>query len=592
MAIDLCYKGAVLNTHFIHFGELYCHLENQPPKDDFLHHRINGVYKAISKEEFLLTVRYLALSFHKKGWKNKQIAIAVSPSPYWLILDYALMLSGAVSVPLFTNISSKNLHYQILDASIQTVFIENKAQENIIHRAGDDVETVYLEEHSGYHSFAEFVQEGKKINKEEPSIFRTLIYQIHPENVVTIVYTSGTSGLPKGVELTHTNLISQIHGTHKNYHFDKEKDIAFSFLPLAHIFERMVMHFYLSRELRIYFADDVKNVGVLLKEINPTVMTVVPRLLEKVFFKMKLKAMDGNFIKQTLVRLAFYRATTKDPMKKLSLIDKVLDALVYKKLRLALGTRMGMMISGGAALSDILYRFYLNIGVPLYQGYGLTESSPVICSNTPKYNKVGTCGKSFPGVEVKISAEGELLARGQNIMKGYHNNKSATDEVIDKNGWLHTGDLASIGEERYISITGRKGELFKTSTGEFVSSVAIEQALVSNGWFEFALIVGNNKPYVVALLFVEHEFLGRFAKEMQSTPLKALQSEKFHLMTEAYIKKLNQKLNHWEKIRKYKVISDVLNIENGHLTPSMKLAKKQVIEQYSNEIYEMYKDHV
>ena len=581
-----------MNTHFTHFGELYRHLENQPAKDDFLHHRINGGYKAISKEEFLMTVRYLALAFHKKGWKDKQIGIAVSPSPYWLMLDYALMLCGAVSVPLFINISSKNLHYQILDAYIHTVFIKNQAQEKIIHNAGKNVEMVYLEEHFGYHSFDEFVLEGKKIDEEESSVFGSLIYQINPEDVVTIVYTSGTSGLPKGVELTHRNLISQIHGTHKNYHFDKEKDIAFSFLPLAHIFERMVIHFYLSRELSIYFADDVKNVGVLLKEVNPTVMTIVPLLLEKVFFKMKLKAMEGNFIKQTLVRLAFYRATTKDPMTKILWIDRVLDSLVYKKLRLALGTRMGMMISGGAALTELLYRFYLNIGVPLYQGYGLTESSPVICSNTPKHNKVGTCGKRFPGVEVKISEEGELLARGLNIKKGYHHNKSETDEVIDRDGWLHTGDLASIDEEGYISITGRKGELFKTSTGEFVSSVYIEQALVSNGWFEFALIIGNNKPYVVALLFVEHEFLGRFAKEMHSTPLKALESDKFRLVTEAYIKKVNQQLNHWEKIRKFKVISDVLSIENGHLTPSMKLAKTHVIEQYSNEIEKMYKDHV
>lgn len=242
-----------MNKHFTHFGELYLHLQNQPPKDDFLHRRINDGYKSISKEEFLMTVRYLSLAFHKKGWKDKQIGIAVSHSPYWLMLDYALMLSGAVSVPLFTNISSKNLHYQILDAAIQTVFIENKVQENIIHSAGGDVETVYLEECSGYHSFGEFVEEGK-------------------------------------------------------------------------------------------------NVGVLLNEVNPTVMTVVPRLLEKVFFKMKLKAMEGNFIKQTLVRLAFYRATTKDPMTKFSLLDKVLDTLVYKKLRLALGTRMGMLISGGAAL--------------------------------------------------------------------------------------------------------------------------------------------------------------------------------------------------------------------------------------------------
>jgi long-chain acyl-CoA synthetase len=353
----------------------------------------------------------------------------------------------------------------------------------------------------------------------------------------------------------------------------------------------MVMHFYLSRELTVYFADDVKNVGTLLKEVNPTVMTVVPRLLEKVYFKMKTKAMEGNFIKKAIVSLAFYRATTKNPYARVTLIDKFLDKMLYAKLRLAFGSRMRMMISGGAALSDMLYRFYLNIGAMVYQGYGLTESSPVIASNTPKNNKIGTCGKVFPHVEVKISPEGELLARGPNIMRGYHNNKEATAEVIDSEGWLYTGDLASIDDEGYITITGRKKELLKTSTGEFVSSVFIEQELMSNGWFEYALVIGDGKPYVSALLFIEHEFLGCLAKKMNSTPLKALNSKKLKAMTEKYVAKINKKLNHWEKVREYRVISDVLSIEDGFLTPSMKLAKKQLMEHYTTEIDEMYKDH-
>ena len=581
-----------MKSHFTHFGELYRYLENQPEKEDFLHHRMPQGYKKFSKEEFLVTVRYLALAFHQHGWDGKQIGIAVSSSPYWLMLDYALMIAGAVSVPLFTNIASKNLHYQILDAAIETVFIESKEQENIIHRVGRSVETIYLADHvSGYHAFAEYVVEGQKIDEEEPSIFGTLIYQMKETDLATIVYTSGTSGRPKGVELTHRNLISQIHATAKNYIFDRENDIAFSFLPLAHIFERTVMHFYLSQELTVYFADDVKNVGVLLKEVNPTVMTVVPRLLEKVFFKMKLKAMDGNIIKQGLVRLAFYRATTKDPYAKTSFVDTLLDKLVYTKLRAALGTRMRMMISGGAALSDMLYNFYLNIGVPLYQGYGLTESSPVISANNPQANKIGTCGKAFPSVEVKISEKGELLARGPNVMKGYHQDQTATREVIENDGWLHTGDLAEIDDEGFVTITGRKKELFKTSTGEYVSSVHIEQKLVSNGWFEHALIVGDAKPFVVALLFVEPDFLARMAVKMKSTSLKVLHSEKLEKMTHKFIKKLNLKLNHWEKIRDFRLLENSLTIEEGELTPSMKLAKKQLLERYSSEIVEMYKDH-
>ena len=581
-----------MKSYFTHFGELYRYLENQPEKEDFLHHRTGNTYKRFSKEEFLLTVRYLSLAFYKHGWEGKQVAIAISSSPYWLMLDYALMLSGAIGVPLFTNISSKNLYYEILDSAIETVFIESKDQENIIHRVGKSVEVVYLEDDvSGYHTFSDFVEEGKKIDEEEPSIFNTLIYRIKAGDIATIVYTSGTSGRPKGVELTHRNLISQIHATAKNYIFDRESDIAFSFLPLAHIFERTVMHFYLSQELTVYFADDVKNVGDLLKEVNPTVMTVVPRLLEKVFFKMKLKAMDGNIIKQGLVRLAFYRATTKDPYAKTCFVDTLLDKLVYTKLRAALGTRMRMMISGGAALSDMLYNFYLNIGVPLYQGYGQTESSPVICANTPKYNKIGTCGKAFPGVEVMVSKEGELLARGANIMKGYHQDATATKEVIDDDGWLYTGDLASIDDEGFVTITGRKRELFKTSTGEYVSSVYIEQKLVSNGWFEHALVVGNDRPYVVALLFVEPDFLARMATKMKSTSKRVLRSDKLQKMTRKYIKKLNLKLNHWERVREFRLMENTLTIENGDLTPSMKLGKTHVMEVYEKEIEEMYKDH-
>ena len=300
----------------------------------------------------------------------------------------------------------------------------------------------------------------------------------------------------------------------------------------------------------------------------------------------------GNFIKKALVNYAFHRATTQDPYVSKNIVDRLLDKIVYKKLRLALGTSMSMMISGGAALCEVLYKFYLNIGTPIYQGYGQTETSPVIASNTPNENKIDTCGKAFPHVEVKLSNQGELLVNGPNVMRGYHNNVEATAKTIDEEGWLHTGDLAHIDNEGYISITGRTKELLKTSTGEYVTAVYIEQKLTSNGWFEQALIVGDGKPYVVALLFIEHEFLGRLATSMNTTPLKALGSKKFHEMTAKFIDKLNKKLNHWEKVRAYRVIANELSIENGDLTPSMKLAKNHLMEVYAEEIERMYEGHV
>lgn len=582
-----------MNAQFRHFGELYRHLETSPPKADFLHNRQGRGWKRFSKGEFLRSVHYLTLAFHENEWQGKQIAVAISSSAEWLMLDYALMLSGVICVPLFTNISSQNLLFEFQDSNIHTAFIESKAQEKYIHQVDESIEVIYVgSKPEGYRSFERMIEEGREIDNANPRLFDTLLKDLTPKNLATIVYTSGTSGTPKGVELTHANLISQIQATALNYHFERDEDVAFSFLPLAHIFERMVMHFYLSRELSVYFADDVKNVGALLKEVNPSVMTVVPRLLEKVFFKMQLKAMEGSFIKKAIVKFAFYRATTKDPFEETNIFDTVLDKVVYGKLREALGIRMRMMISGGAALSDKLYRFYLNIGIPLYQGYGQTETSPVIASNTPKQNKIGTCGKAFPDVHVKLTDEGELLVKGPNVMKGYHNNTQATRETIDAEGWLHTGDLASIDAEGFVTITGRKKELLKTSTGEFVSSVYIEQELVGNGWFEHALIVGDAKPYVVALLFVEHEFLGRLATQMHSTPIKVLESQKFHKMTNEFVKHLNKKLNHWERVRQFRIIGDTLTIEAGDMTPSMKLAKTHLLEVYSEEVDEMYKGHI
>jgi len=581
-----------MHEKFLHFGELYRHLVRTAPKDHFLYHKEGDTWKSFSKKSFLCSIRYLTLAFYEEGWHGKQVAIAVSPSAHWLMLDYALMLCGAVSVPLFTNISSKNLLFEFLDANIHTAFIENETQKELIHGIDTTIEVIYLDDVSGYRTLEDMLNLGQQIDKANPTLFRELRSRIKADDIATIVYTSGTSGTPKGVELTHKNLISQIHATAENYHFDPHTDVAFSFLPLAHIFERMVMHFYLSRELTVYFADDVKNVGVLLKEINPTVMTVVPRLLEKVFFKMKLKALEGSFIKKALVNYAFHRAVTKDPYAPKGMVDKLLDAIVYKKLRLALGSRMRMMISGGAALPDALYKFYLNIGTPIYQGYGQTETSPVIAANTPKDNKIGTVGKPFPHVQVMLSPEHELLVKGPNVMRGYHNNESATSKTIDASGWIHTGDLATIDKEGFVSITGRTKELLKTSTGEYVTAVYIEQKLTSNGWFEQALIVGDAKPYVVALLFIEHEFLGRLSTSMHTTPLKALESKKFQVMTEKFVKKINKKLNHWEKVREYRVIADELNIENGDLTPSMKLAKNHLMEVYDEEIDGMYEGHV
>ena len=576
------------------FAALYNYIKELPKNDSFLNHIESTQWKVFSKTEFLTTVRYLTLAFEAEGWRGKQIALAISPSVYWVIIDYALMLSGAVSVPLFTNISNKNLRFQIDDADLHKVFTQTDEQENIIKEADSSIECIDIDSTDPHRkSLASFIQDGREIDKKTPTTFDKILSKIHPDDLVTIVYTSGTSGLPKGVELTHFNLISQIIDTTIKYKFDANTDKSLSFLPLAHIFERMVMHFYLSTGMSIYFADDVKNVGKLLRDVQPTIMTVVPRLLEKVCFKMHKKAMEGNPAKKLIAMIAFHRSHQKEPYSPNSWLDNLLDKLVYRKFRASLGGNIRMMISGGAPLSSDLYRFFLNIGIPLYQGYGLTESSPVICANAPGENKVGTCGKHFVHTEVKIDKDGELLARGPGIMKGYHNNPTLTQKVIDSGGWLHTGDLATIDDENYITITGRIKDLSKTSTGEYISTEYIEHLLMMSGWFDHVLVVGNNRPFVVALLMTGEGAVDEFAKKHGfKDNEEAVQSEQFQKIIKELISRIDKKLNHWEKIRNFHLITQKLTIQNGELTPSMKLARELVENRFKDEIENMYRGHI
>ncbi|MEN8198474.1 MAG: AMP-dependent synthetase/ligase [Thermodesulfobacteriota bacterium] len=576
------------------FAALYASIKALPENTAFLNHREAEQWKTYSKTEFITAVRYLTLAFEAEGWRGRQIAIATAPSIHWLLIDYALILSGAVSVPLFTNLSSKNLRFQLTDGDIHTVFTETADQERIIRDADSTIRCLSVESTDPQgQSLHSFIKSGKEIDERSPDKFDAILSRISPDDLVTIVYTSGTSGLPKGVELTQHNLISQITDTSARYSLAADTDKALSLLPLAHIFERMVMHFYLSTGMSVYFCDDVRNVGKLLRSVRPTVMTVVPRLLEKVCFRMHKKAMQGNPVKKLIAMTAFHRAHQREPESPQSWLDRLLDKVVYGKLRDSLGGNLRMMISGGAPLASDLYRFFLNIGIPLYQGYGLTETSPVICANAPGANRVGTCGKQFPRVEVKIDREGELFARGPGIMKGYHNNPQVTAEAVDRDGWLRTGDLATMDEEGYITITGRKKELSKTSTGEYISTHYIEHLLMVSGWFDHVLIVGNNRPFVAALLMIDESAVDGFAKEHGlKDKEEAVQSPIFKKTIDQLISQIDKKLNHWEKIRAYHIVTETLSIENGDLTPSMKLARDHVQARFQNEIESMYRGHI
>ena len=568
-------------------SELLSYIDETIDNDNYLNYLEDGQWKHISSQEFVRLARALAYSLQKRGLRQgDSVAIISESSPFWLIVDYALQSLGAVSVPIFANISSENLNFELEDAEIKYVFIASQEKYDQISTYMQDMTLVLVKD---------ITAQGTNIEQWDSFIGNETSYtkpRIDENDLATIIYTSGSTGVPKGVELSHKNLITQIKDTRESFSAEAGSCVL-SFLPLAHIFERMVMSFYLSSGVSIYFADDVKNVGNLLKELQPHIMTVVPRLLDKIYTKMHENANAASGIKWLIARAAFYRANQKDPNDdSQTFIDKIFKKLVYSKLVDALGGRLQYLITGGAPLSMPVYRFFHNIGIPLYQGYGLTETSPVICVNTPKADKIGTCGKTFSHVEVKLAEDGELLMRGESMMLGYHQQPLKTKETIDEEGWLHTGDLASIDEEGYITIQSRKKELFKTSTGKYVSAIAIEQKITANKWIDYAVIIADNRPFVTALIFMDEILLEAFAtrKNLEDTPFEELvEHRRIQAIVMNIIKKVNSKLNHWEEIQKFHVVSEKVSIESGVLTPSMKVSRQKVEDIYKHTIESFYR---
>lgn len=576
-----------MNTYnFKTYSELFthiCSLENKY----FLNYLSNGKYQNISTIDFKNKVICLSLALKDLGiQKGDTVGIFANSSPFWLIFDFAIHEVGAISVPIFANISSINLNFEIKDANIKYMFIDSQARLKDIENENKDLTFIthnFCIKEPNFYNFDEILVIGKQIC--DSTGFTP--HKAQDDEIFSIIYTSGNTGTPKGVMLTHKNIVSQLHDINSLINLQQE-EIALSLLPLAHIFERTVMSYYLSRGISIYFVDDIQNVANLLKIVKPTIMTAVPRLLEKIFNKIKNQISQKPLISRLIAGFAFKYALKED-IDKNSIVYKILDKIVYSKLREIFGSRITKLISGGAPLSKEIALFFVNIGVPIYQGYGLTEFSPVISTNYPNSNKVGSCGKIIPSAEVKITENKELLVRGPSVMKGYLNQEELTSKTIDKDGWLHTGDIAYIDSDGYLFISSRVKEIFKTSTGEYVNAISIEQQLSKNKYIEFAVVISQNKKYTTALLFVDKE-----KYEIEKKNNNNLNIEEFYNRTDIindisrHIENINKDLNQWEKIVDFKIITNDISIEGGELTPSMKICRNKIEEKYAQLIDSMY----
>ncbi|MCB1148602.1 MAG: long-chain fatty acid--CoA ligase [Chlamydiia bacterium] len=522
-----------------------------------------GSWTHISSHELVAMARELALALHERGLKKgDRVGIYAQSAPYWIIVDFATVLAGGITVPFFANLSQEYFDYEAGHSSPKFLFTDNEELLN-----NGRFEKVFSMESD----LLRLVHEGRGIQERDPYLWQDLERALHEDDIATIIYTSGSTGNPKGVELTHKNLTNIVaHPIYKWYDTDK----YLSFLPLAHIFAKQVNYIMMYWGVDQYFVNDLTRIGDVCKEIHPTAMISVPRMLEKVYAKMEQKVQSAHGLKGLLGRWAWNLALSPDFAER-KWARFFADKLVYSKLREGLGGKIRVILSGGAALNPAMQRFFLNIGVPIVQGWGMTEVS-TIAVNRIDSNKVGTCGPAVPEAEFKISEEGELLARGPTIMRGYYKDPKATKEAIDDEGWFRTGDRAYLDEEGYLVILGRISESFKTSQGEFILPVPIEQKICESPLIEMAMVVGEGKPFAMALLF----------------PNSALVDEKRDLIQEVemLLYEVNKTLNQWERIHAYRIIYDLPTIEGGELTPTMKLRRKAVIAKYRHLIDEIYEE--
>ena len=571
------YSFKTYNGMFQHFTQNY-------KNDTFLNYLdVNNQYTSISIEAFKEKVICLSAALQNIGVKEgESVAIFTASSPFWLIFDFAIHELGAISVPIFANISTKNLNFELKDSNCKYVFIDDINRVDDIEYNVKVITHKFCIEKENFYNLDDILILGKEIC--DANAYQK--YTPNEQSIFSIIYTSGNTGTPKGVMLTHKNIISQLHDIEKLIQLE-EKSIILSLLPLAHIFERTVMSYYLSKGVSIYFVDEIPNVGNLLKVVRPHMMTVVPRLLEKIFYKIKANIALKPFISRKIASSAFEYALDEN-IDKNSFLYKIYDKIVYSKLREIFGGRINKLVSGGAPLDKTIYQFFINIGINLYQGYGLTEFSPVISTNYPGSNKIGSSGKAMPSVEVKIEND-ELLARGPSLMLGYLNQFELTSQTIDDDGWLHTGDVAHIDEEGYIFIKSRKKDIFKTSTGEYVNAIEIEQILSKNKYLEFGVIFVENRKYTTALLFVDQDRFANIKKVHKDLTLEEYYDRiEVHQNIQQTILNMNKELNEWEKVIKYKLIFNQATIEGGELTPSMKVCRDKIEEKYENDINSMY----
>ena len=574
-------------------------------KPDALNYKRNGKWHSLSSAELLERARNVAAGLHTLGLQQMdRVAILAANSPEWTIVDAGCHLAGIIDVPIYTTLSTDLIEYVLKDSGSLVLFIDTS---EALVRVKDslancpDLKNIYLlDEGSGNSSLSDLENIGAKAIAENSGLCELLEQRTKPDDVATLIYTSGTTGEPKGVMLTHTNIVSNVLDVDEKYGFSSA-DKPLSVLPLSHIFERTAMYIYIFNGMSVHYAESIEKVPENLAEVSPTIFIGVPRIFEKVYARAKLKASQNGGVTEKIFDWAIEVAKEftlcderNEPVPPLlSLKHKLADVLVYSKLREFFGGKLRFCVTGGAALSDDIYLIFTGARIGIVQGYGLTETSPVITSNTPEAHRLGTVGKAIRNVEIRIATDGEIETKGPNVMAGYFNKAEATRDAFTEDGWFKTGDIGTMDNDGFLKITDRKKELFKTSGGKYIAPSIIEGLIRSSRFVSQVVLIGNERKFPAALIVPNFDQLRAYAKHKNFTAgshEEFCSDPKIYDLFERQVAKATEQLSHYEKVKRFALLPCEFSIEGNELTPTLKIKRRVIDKKYKNIIDKIYAD--
>jgi len=569
------------------------------PKAAAISDKVTGKWRKYSTFEVKVIVDKLSLAFLKIGIEpGDTIAIISKNRVEWNFIDLAVLQVGAILVPLYPNNSEDNYCFIFDDANVKLVFVEDieilkKVKIVSKHTIANIMGIFTFNKIENNRNWTELLDQADETFRNE---LDNKINNVKESDIATVIYTSGTTGIPKGVMLTHNNIMSNVHTLTQIFPVHLYKR-TISFLPLCHIFEKTAFYFYMLIGADINYPESIDTIGENIKEIKPNFFITVPRLLEKVFEKIMAAGRELSFIKLAIfgwaVNLAIHYNLRGNNHWFYNFRLFFARKIVFVKWQQALGGEVKGIVSGSAALQPRLARIFTAAGIPVIEGYGLTETSPVLTCN--RFEKggyyIGTTGRPIPGVSIKISTDDEILAKGPNVMLGYYRNPEATLHAIDSEGWFHTGDTGGIIRDGFLQINGRLSDIFKTSGGKFVAPQPIENKMKESPFIEHIMVVGDNQKFTAAIIQPKFEFIGKWSKDknlLLNSPEEIFHSDEVKKRIWKEVQKYNKKFGHVEQIKKIALVPEIWSVETGELTPTMKVKRKFLLEKYRDQIKQIY----